>query len=497
MESHVGKNIWYVSASTITSSILTFTFWLLVAKIAGPSAIGTASYINSVAIIVSSIVLLDVQLGMKRQLGFESSRSNFPEFRTIILASVCIIGIALVTTLVVLFSIASFLSDSLEIKGQYYYVFVSMIVVISFQLFLSEVLISGLRSRILIFSVVISSILRFPLFLVLIHTLNDPVEASVYSFISAYIVNVCICAAYILPFLVNGKLSIRGNKVWPRIKRILSTSMSSWTPHVIYVLGNQLALVSVVAIGGFSEAGTFYITMSVYLVTMFVVTGITKVTHSVISNVDHRSQNDIFSSYVRLAFFTTMPLAAGMAIYSDQFLSLMGPSFEHAAASLSILMLGIPLAIVCEITYYFAYGLGDHSVVLKLGFAGNIPRIGLYLVLPSFLGIDGASVAYVIGLVSQFAFSLTVIRKYHFCLSYRSLTIFSSMPFVFGMFFYALDLNFFVGLVLIYLTSILVFVRMRMFMDVDLYNILFAIFSSRIANLLNYYLSRIIKFIQR
>ena len=68
----------------------------------------------------------------------------------------------------------------------------------------------------------------------------------------------------------------------------------------------------------------------------------------------------------------------------------MVPNSFTAGSTLTILMLALPISIISEIVFYFAYGRGDKKAVLYLGLAGNMPRVILYFVLVPTLGADGS-----------------------------------------------------------------------------------------------------------
>lgn len=57
------------------------------------------------------------------------------------------------------------------------------------------------------------------------------------------------------------------------IKKIVTAGLASWIPHVINVLGSQLAIVSVFSLQGASEAGKFYIPMAIFTFALFLVGG--------------------------------------------------------------------------------------------------------------------------------------------------------------------------------------------------------------------------------
>ena len=162
--------------------------------------------------------------------------------------------------------------------------------------------------------------------------------------------------------------------------------------------------------------------MGIFTVALFIVMGISKVIHSLVSSITTIEKQAEFLSYtMKVAFLFTMPVATPLLFYSYDYLGIIGPEFSTAASVLSILMISLPMVIISEIVYYFIYGKGDHKVVLYLGLGGNMPRIILYFVLPPLLGINGTATAWLTGSIVQMIFTVYYMNTQHLTLQYKSL----------------------------------------------------------------------------
>jgi O-antigen/teichoic acid export membrane protein len=177
----------------------------------------------------------------------------------------------------------------------------------------------------------------------------------------------------------------------------------------------------------------------------------------------------------------TMPITTPLVFFAGDFLSLIGDEFNVSATALIILMLSLPVVIVSEMLYYFAYGRGDNKLVLYLGLVGNIPRTILYFVLVPILGVNGAALAYVIGSISQAMLSVKFIRSYELRLQYKKYVLLTLIPLAIGSLVWILHINYIISSAIMLIGSSFVYVKIGLFTQNELRNIIFASLPQRVA----------------
>lgn len=207
-----------------------------------------------------------------------------------------------------------------------------------------------------------------------------------------------------------------------------------------------------------------------------------------------KEQQTNFVSYTtRIAFIFTMPIASALLFFGGNFLGLLGKDYASANGTLAIFMTGIPFAIVTEIVYYFMYGQGQMRKLLYLGLAGNLPRVILYLLIVPFLGLNGAALAYTLGSLAQFIMSIKVAKESSLAMHYRKYTILVAVPILIGAFMWIINFNYIVSTVIIFLGSLAVYIRIKLFTDYELHNILYTLLPTRFADKTYHLLSKIMR----
>jgi O-antigen/teichoic acid export membrane protein len=244
------------------------------------------------------------------------------------------------------------------------------------------------------------------------------------------------------------------------VKRTLRAGLASWIPHVLNVAGYWLGILAVFSSEGASDGGRFYISVGIFAVTLFVVTGVTKVIHALIPRIrDENEQVKFLIYYTNIAFVFTMPFAIPLLYFSPDFLGLMGEDFIPAGASLSIFILSLPFVIVSEMIYYFAYGKGDHKSVLYLGLIGNVPRIILYFILAHFFGINGAAMSFFIGSVLQLVASIGYAKQHQIKFDSQKYLAFTLIPMAVGLLVWIANINYVISTLIIIVASFLLYIR--------------------------------------
>jgi O-antigen/teichoic acid export membrane protein len=478
----VSKNIWYVSISTIIPAIFTFLFWFVTAKMYGAEAVGIASSLASLVIIITTINVLDMHLGMKRPLGIAFSSGDIGRFKQILTSTLVLVSIIVVSSIVLIVIPDLKILEMLSIDRQYTWIVVAMIFAQPFQYIFAEALIAALQSRSLVMPFLLGSLSRFPILLGVSYLFNAPTVVTTIAYSSTIFISSAFFAIYSIKIFRGSQVRATEN-IYSNIKHILSASLSSWIPNTLHIFGYLFGIITVFSVVGASEGGKLYIVMATFLIILFIVSGITRVTHSLVAGMDNDKQRTTYLSYsVELAFLFTMPLAMPLLFFADSFLGLMGKEFSSAASAMSIFIVSLPMVIISEIVYYFVYGRGDQKSVLFLGLTGNIPRIVLYFLLPPILGTNGAALAYLVGSVSEFVLSVKVGNKHSFSMQFKKYITLTTIPLTIGFLTWLVNINFVISAAIIFMGSFLLYIKIHMFTDTELHNLVYAGLPESIAN---------------
>lgn len=456
------------------SSVLTLVFWLIAARFTNAEAIGLASSIASFVMILVTIDVMNMSIGMKRDMGIAFASKNLRRIKKILYSVLLCVSTAFIITTIII-GIPNFgVLNALGIQTQYILIIIIMLYSMATQQVFSEALVALMRSKDTVLPLLVGSIARIPILLGIIAFFGESEIGVVIAFSSMLVISTPLLAIYLIKSLrVKLETVSEGSDV--SIRQLLSSSLAGWIPQIIRVLGSQLGVVAIFAIGGALEAGRFYIPMSIFLVALFVVTSINRVSHSLIAGLaSMEDQKAYFIYFTRMAFIFTMPITTPLVFFAGDFLSLIGDEFSSSAIALVILMLSLPVVIVSEMLYYFAYGKGDNKSVLYLGLVGNIPRTVLYFVLVPILGVNGAALAYVIGSVSQAVLSIKLIRLYSLRMQYKEYVLLTLIPLAIGLLVWVFNINYILSSAIIFVGSSLIYVKLGLFTNKELRNVVFA-----------------------
>jgi O-antigen/teichoic acid export membrane protein len=473
VNTNISKNILFTSISNVLPSIFTFVFWLVTARIAGAEAIGLVSAIASFTIIVASIDVLDMSLGMKRQLGIAISLGDFGRFKQILSSTIIFVAMMVVFSTVLLLIPNLRILEAINIDRQYIWIIIPMIAAWAFQHVFSEALVAALQSKKLIIPMLLGVLSRFPILIVAIYLFNAPGIETLLAYSSFLFISTTIYSVYIIE--IFRKTSVRAIQNFrSNIKLVLSAGLASWIPHMISILGSQLAIISVFSIEGAVEGGKFYLPMAIYTLTLFIVVGINRVSHPLIAGMGAIKQQTDFLAYnMKVAFMFTMPIAASLLFFPSEFLGFMGNEFSSEASTLSIFMVSVPFSIISEMVYYFMYGRGKNKTVLRLGLASNVPRIILYFLMVPLFGSTGAALAYLVGTLASFVLSTRIIRDLSLIRNYQNYMVLTAIPLAIGLATWSIDLQYVISTIIILFGSLLAFIRLGLFRSTELRNILY------------------------
>lgn len=493
MDTSVGKNILYSSVSNLITPIFTFVFWFITARVSGSETIGLASAVVSLTLVIATIVVLDTRLGMKRYMGIAIAAGDLGKFKEILSSTIVFVSIITIIGAAIIAIPGFRIIEMIGIDPQYTWLIIALIPATAFNSIFSEALIAAHQSKKLVIPLIIGSLARFPLLFIITYLFNATAAGIIFAYSTFLFITTAFYSVYLARMVLH--TTARATKdIVSNTKQIVSAGLASWIPHIIGVLGSQLGILSVFSLHGSAETGKFYLAMAIFTFTLFMVNGINRVSHPLIAGMATKEQQASFVSHtVKLAFIFTMPIAACLLFFAGEFLGLIGREYASAHSTLAIFMIGLPLAIINEMVYYFVYGRGDIRTLLYVGFAGNIPRIILYFIIVPMFGLDGAAFSYVVGSVTQLLLSIKIAREHELVLYYRQYIILTAVPVLIGFAASMIHIHFTFSTIIIIFFSILMYIKLGLFTDSELRSILYTGLPNDIAKRIYPTLSRIIQ----
>ncbi len=474
-------------------AIFTYVFWFVIAKIDGPETVGIVSTIVSFVIILTTIFSFDLQLGMKRLLSKHHIEKNEKEYKNIFTSVFLFLTVTSILASVLIIYPINFL-EMIGIDSNYYWIIVSAIFLLSYHNLFVESFITSMRSKDFFGIILLGSLLRFPVLVILYYVLYYKEFSAALSYYSLYFT---VVALSLIQYVKKIDFNIPWSTLISTIRNLINTSINSWIPNIIYTSGFWMGIIIVFSLHGSQAGGQFYIAVGIFSVILFIVSGISKVTHGYIQSIKEKDRLFFLSYCIKIALILTIPLSTSILFFSSSYLGILGVEFKASQFNLSILMLGMPFVVLSEIIYYYLYGLGQHKKVLILGLIGNVPRVTIYFLISFLFDTTFVALSYLIGSVLQCIFSLRVVNPKIQIYEIRRKIMVTIIPFIIATPLWLFDVNFIVATVIILSASIVLYVRLDYFDRVDVSKILHAVLPNKRAEYFSKLFDKVIVFIRK
>jgi O-antigen/teichoic acid export membrane protein len=252
-------------------------------------------------------------------------------------------------------------------------------------------------------------------------------------------------------------------------RNILVASISSWVPKVMSVIGARLGTVVVFGTEGASHAGSYFIATSVFYAITAVMDALNSVAFPILSAMDDQRKRFVWR-LIKMILITTLPISSVATIYSDEIMGIFGPDYIQASLPLKIILLS-------TLTYTFnvcitilVYSYGNYWQVLYIGIGSSSSRIALYFILVPLYGALGSAIAFTTGSIIGFVIAAFVAKKVGMKIFWRELVLLFAIPNAVGLLLGSFQVEYMIGIPVIFTASFALFLRLRLLTKPDLYD---------------------------
>jgi O-antigen/teichoic acid export membrane protein len=433
-------------------------------KLAPAETIGIASTVISLGVMFSSIASLGVPSAVQRFLGKSFAEENPRELRAFVTVSLFIISLGILGCCVAVFITQEALASLVDLDS--FLVLLSILLVGSSALvvLLRSIMISVLKTKTLLITVILSSIAKFAIAVSLVQAGTNAIGL-VIGFTSQHVISAVVLGAVVLMTTKFATISITELKIKSRM--VFNAGLANWIPLFVSTISSQLGTVVVFGLHGAVQAGTYFMAFSVLTAVSGVMFSLFSVTFPVISGMtDGRKRLTL--KIIKISLVLTLPFGSSMIFYSDELMGLLGEAYSTAALPLSILLLSLlPVAITSGISN-LAYAYGRNKQVLAIGLATNLPRALLYFPLVDEAGGIGAATAFVIGSTLGLVLSIAISRRIGIMLDWKNCIVIFIVPITTNLVLSGIGVPYFVGVPLTIIFSYLALFKLRIMTPDDL-----------------------------
>jgi O-antigen/teichoic acid export membrane protein len=446
----------FLFIGSVIANTIGYVYWFLVSVFSGAEVVGIANSVVSLSSLVSGIAILGIPTGVQRFLGQEYSRKNVGKIKTYFWSSfaftltLCLLS-ALIIWVVALTGIPllGFSESMLLLAG--------VIAFLSFSGIMSALFTSIVRTEYIAASTVASAITKVSLGVFLVY-IGFGWLGAVMGIIFAGL------SLVLLMFFFTSRELRRLGDVKIKVSRkaaqeSLRAGFVSWLPGVIGMLGQQLAVLTVFAIQGGSEAGFFFIAYAIFSIVNMLPASFTSILFPILSGMGAEGKRVAWRA-LKICLALACPPAAFLAVYSGFLLSLMGSQYVQATSTLSILALSIiPLTLVSTVSN-LVYAFGSYGRTLVIGLAVNVPQVILYFFFVPVYGGFGAAISFLIGTITGLAVATVVSKVSGFQVSLKKISGAIIAPLGAALLCFLVHLDWLIGGIVVLLISVFFYGRL-------------------------------------
>jgi O-antigen/teichoic acid export membrane protein len=462
----VGKGVAYLYIESITMLFSGYIYWLIISKITDPSIIGMSSTVISVVTIFVAVASIGVSGGIQRFLGKSITINNLDNIKRIINSSFLILGVGLLGTFLAMFIMREWIYESFRIDP--FLLIMSMILVSAMVIsgVLRSIIIPTLKVRIITISSVIATIIKIVSTIILLIA-DTGVVGILVGFTLYPLISIIFFVVYIKKTIYPTLPAGNFKSLFSSVYDIFIAGTGFWIPTVVSTIGSQLGTISVFLSIGTSQAGIYFIALSIVSGVTVIITVLSTIAYPTVSSMTDGRKRASWK-LIKISLLLTLPLSVVMIFYSSDVLSLFGSDYLNGSGTLGILFLSILPTTIFTGIGVLAYSYGNNKQFLSIGLFTSLPRVLLYFLFVPLFGGAGAALAYTIGSVVGFAYSLILCSQLNMKLEWRRIISILLIPILIALPFKIISLNFILSIFLILTLSYLVFLKSRMIEDEDI-----------------------------
>ena len=359
-----------------------YIFWLILSKITTTDTIGFSSTVISLAYIFFIVASIDIPYGVQRFLGKSFSEQKLEDAKVFVKGALLLISMGIAACSIVMLAAHNWIYDSFKIDFNLLIVAILFVGSSSLMTLFRSIVIASLQIKTLPAIMIISAIAKIALagIFVLASTgvLGIVISSTFFPILASLLLSITIIMIFKTSFMYKSEISLRKS-----FKNIFISSVASWIPHVIAIIGTNSGILVVFGSHGATEAGVYFIAFSIVTAISASTVALFAIALPTLSGMQDGRKRFTWR-IIKINLIISFPISFAFIFYSKQIMQLFGEDYIKGSSSLEILLLSmLPFAIMTGINT-LVYSYGNYKQVLAIGLASSIPRVVLYILVVPF-----------------------------------------------------------------------------------------------------------------
>ena len=407
--SEVGKLVrsgFWLYLSSLTNTLSGFIYWLLISRLAGPKILGLTTATIGLAALVTGMISFGITIALQRFVGECRGMNDYQceseYFWGAFLVSIVVYagtGTALFFMGVMGISFSSYSSHMLEAAG--------IIVLLGLWGVVNSYVTATLETKLVFLASLTGNTVKILAGVLLVYLGLGWIGVT-----AGYASSWAVMLAFLTPRTIIRNLPV----ILPRLERIkslLKAGLSNWTPGVLTILGQWLAVIAVFGYSGAVQTGYYYVANTIAGFVLGISTMIMGVMVPVLSGMSDGRKRLAWNA-LRISLAVIAPISAYLVFYPESILGLLGHTYTKASLVLSVLALGyIPVLLTAGV-FNLVYAYGMYRETMLIGLYQNVPRVLLYLILTPYLQGLGAALSMAVGGITGLFYALLASKRIGF-----------------------------------------------------------------------------------
>ena len=450
---------------TVVSMLSGYVFWFILSNITTPEVIGISSTIVSISTIFVTVAIIGIPTGIQRFLGKSFSEQKLEESKMFIKSSLFLIVIGIVASSCLFLLSSDWFIKTFKIDFNLLLVAVVLLGTSAIAALFRSVIIASLKTKKLVSIMILSTGTKITLGIILsmigAGALGVTISFAAFPILSSIIMTIIIAKIF-KSHKGKSEISFKSSS-----QSVLTASIATWIPSVIYTVGLHLGTIVVFGFQGASQAGVYFIAFSIVTAISAIMSVLLTIAYPVLSAMTDGRKRFAWR-ITKISLIITLPFSSSIIFYSKEIMQLFGQNYIEGSSMLEIMLLSIlPIGIMtCVNTLAYTYG--NYKQVLAIGLASNVPRTLLYFLLIPDYGAVGAATSYTLGAVVGLVISIIIAKKIRMNIYWKDLGILLLIPVGIAFVQSYFNIHYVVAILITLVISYILFLRLQIITRMDL-----------------------------
>ena len=450
---------------TVVSMLSGYVFWFILSNITTPEVIGISSTIVSISTIFITVAIIGIPTGIQRFLGKNFSEQKLEESKMFIKSSLFFIVIGIVASSCLFLLGSDWFIKTFKIDFNLLLVAVVLLGTSAIATLFRSVIIASLKTKKLVSIMILSTGTKITLGIILsmigAGALGVTISFAAFPILSSIIMTIIIAKIF-KSHKEKSEISFKSSS-----QSVLTASIATWIPSVIYTVGLHLGTIVVFGFQGASQAGVYFIAFSIVTAISAIMSVLLTIAYPVLSAMTDGRKRFAWR-ITKISLIITLPFSSSIIFYSKEIMQLFGQNYIEGSSMLEIMLLSILPTGIMTCVNTLAYTYGNYKQVLAIGLASNVPRTLLYFLLIPDYGAVGAATSYTLGAVVGLVISIIIAKKIRMNIYWKDLGILLLIPVGIAFVQSYFNIHYVVAILITLVISYILFLRLQIITRMDL-----------------------------